>query len=84
MAKPLSQFLQDSKGNWDEQALLSMVGVSTFLGLTIYSVVVLHQHFDFEAFGIGFGSTMGATLIGMAYRESRGGQNAGISEQPGS
>jgi hypothetical protein len=84
MRKPLSQFLQDAQGNWDEQALLSIIGVGAFWFCVVWDVVVLHQHFDAQGVGIGFGAVMGATLGGLSFRESRGAKNAAISSQPGS
>ncbi len=74
--KPVSQFIQDAQGNWDEQALLSIVGVGCFWFCVIWATVKLGQRFDPEAVGIGFGSIMGATLGGLAFRESRGTKDA--------
>lgn len=73
----LSQLFKDAKGGWDEQAVLSFGGVIAFWFCVIWSVVKLGQHFDPEAVGIGFASVMGATLVGMGYRESRGAKNDG-------
>lgn len=79
------QFLQDKDGNWDEQPLLSILGVATFLVLEVWTVMEQHQPFQAESFGIGFGAVMGATLGGLAFRErsNRGGSNAGMGNQPG-
>ncbi len=76
MRPPLSQFLQDAQGAWDEQAVLSIIGVVAFWFCVVWSVVALHQNFDAQGVGIGFGATMGATLGGLAYRDSRGAKNA--------
>ena len=76
MAKPLSQLFQDAQGGWDEQAVLSVIGVLSFWFCVVWSVVKLHQNFDAQGVGIGFGATMGATLGGLAYRDSRGAKNS--------
>ncbi|MFP5250231.1 MAG: hypothetical protein ACLGP3_10440 [Acidobacteriota bacterium] len=84
MRKPLAQFVQDDQGNWDEQALLSIVGVLGFWFCVIWSVVKLGQHFDAQAVGIGFGAVMGATLGGLAYREKQGARNAARTDSAAS
>ena len=78
----LLELIEGADGKLDEQSVLSIAGVSTFLGLITYSVVVLGKPFDPESFGIGFGAVMAATLGGMAYRESRRTKDASVSDQP--
>jgi hypothetical protein len=68
----VTELIEGSDGKLDEQPLLSILGVLTFLGLTIYSVIT-GRHFDYEAFGIGFGAVMGATLAGLGFRAAKGG-----------
>jgi hypothetical protein len=80
----LPELIEGADGKLDEQSALSILGVLTFLALESYSVVVMHQIFNAESFGFGFGAVMGATLAGLGYRASKGQKNAGIPDQPGS
>jgi hypothetical protein len=42
--------------------------VAVFLALAIYSVVVLHDHWDPQAFGIGIASVLGGGGAGLALK----------------
>lgn len=49
-------------------AVLSVLGVLTFLGLAIYSIAFKGQPFDPQAFGTGLGLAIGAAAVGMGLK----------------
>lgn len=63
----LRQLFVGTDGAADEMAVLSVLGVLTFLGLSIYDAVHNHR-FDPQAFGIGLGSAIGAAALGMGFK----------------
>jgi predicted permease len=65
--------VSDEQGRSDEMALLAILGVLTFIALQIFAVVVRHQHFEPEAFGVGFGAAIGAAATGMGLKSRLGG-----------
>lgn len=69
----LAQLLTDSEGRSDELAILAILGVLTFIGLEIFTVVIRHQLFAPEQFGVGLGSTLAATSVGMGIKSRCGG-----------
>ena len=73
MKKFLVGLVSDVQGRSDEMALLAILGVLTFLGLQIFAVVVRQQHFEPEAFGLGFGAAIGAAATGMGLKSHLGG-----------
>lgn len=52
----------------DEMAFAMVLGVMVFLFLEVYQVIWLGKTFDPQAFGIGFGSTVGGGAIGMGWK----------------
>lgn len=52
--------LADADGVLEIARTSGALVVLTFLGLSIYSVVWKHQHFDMQSFGIGAGAVIGA------------------------
>lgn len=52
------------KNNADTMVLMSVLGVLTFLGLSIYHTLAKGD-FDAQSFGIGLGSVLGAASIGL-------------------
>lgn len=69
----LVQLLTDSEGRSDELALLAILGVLTFIGLEIFAVVIRHQLFLPEQFGLGLGSALAAASVGMGIKSRCGG-----------
>ncbi|OYV35521.1 MAG: hypothetical protein B7Z80_18100 [Rhodospirillales bacterium 20-64-7] len=68
----LLELIEGSDGKLDEQPLLSIIGVLTFLGLCVHGQLT-HTPFDAQGFGIGFGAVMGATLAGLGFRGRKDG-----------
>lgn len=66
-------FVSDEQGRSDEMAVLAILGVLTFLALQVFAVVVRRQHFEPEAFGVGFGAAIGAAATGMGLKSRLGG-----------
>lgn len=64
----LRQLFQGKNGTADEMAVLAVLGVLTYLGLSIFAVVCNHQSFDAQAFGIGLGAAIGAAAVGMGFK----------------
>lgn len=64
----LAALLTDANNRADEMAVLTILGVLTFLGLSIYSVVVRGQTFDPSSYGTGLASALGAASIGMGLK----------------
>ena len=62
------QLFQGKNGTADEMAVLSVLGVLTFLGLAAFSVIWKGQTFDPQAFGIGLGAAIGAASMGMGLK----------------
>lgn len=82
----LGQLVQDEHGRWDEQALLSIIGVLAFWFIQGWAVMREHQTFSAGEAGVGFAAVMGATLGGLAARErsnKKGDSNANVGSQPG-
>lgn len=60
----------------DEMALLSILGVLTYIGLAVYAVVVKGQAFDWQGYGMGLGAAIGAAAAGMGLKcKLEGGMN---------
>lgn len=72
MRRFLFELISDADGRSDELALLSICGVLTFIGLELFAVVVRHQLFHPEAFGMGLGSAIAAGAFGMGVRSRLG------------
>lgn len=53
-------------------AVLSICGVMTYIGLELFAVVVRHQMFQPEGFGMGLGSAIAAGAFGMGLRSRMG------------
>lgn len=69
MKARLAELLTDSDGRHaDEMALLAIIGVLTFLGLSVYAVVVKGQAFDAQGFGTGLGLALAAACAGMGLK----------------
>ena len=68
----LLSLVTDSRGRSDEMAILSILGVVTFIGLEVFSVVVGHHVFEPDRFGIGLGSAIAAASIGMGLKSRFG------------
>ncbi|MCF3945322.1 hypothetical protein AiwAL_04605 [Acidiphilium sp. AL] len=68
----LLSLVSDSKGRSDEMAMLSILGVLTFIGLEAFSVILRHQPFEPDRFGMGLGSAIGAAAIGMGLKSRLG------------
>jgi hypothetical protein len=73
MKKFLCELVSDSNGRSDELAVLSILGVVSFIGLEVFTVLVRHQQFDPERFGMGLGSAIAAGAIGMGLANRYGG-----------
>lgn len=52
----------------DEMAVLCILGVLTFLFLSVYAVVYRGQTFDPQGFGIGLGAAIGTAAAGMGLK----------------
>lgn len=72
MKRFLCELVSDPQGRSDELALLSICGVMSFIGLELFAVVVRHQMFQPEGFGIGLGSAIAAGAFGMGLRRRLG------------
>ncbi|MGC8530467.1 MAG: hypothetical protein ACP5M1_00380 [Acidiphilium sp.] len=72
MRAVLRGLLTDAQGRIDEMALLTILGLLSFIGLEIFAVVVRHQHFDAEGYGMGLGSAIGAATLGMGLKSKFG------------
>lgn len=68
----IAQLFGDEDEKADEMASLAILSVLTFLGLTIYVVVIRGQPFDWRAFGEGFGSVIFAAALGMGLKKRLG------------
>lgn len=68
MRRFLKELLTDAQGRADEMALLTILGLVSFIGLEIFAVVVRHQRFDAGGYGMGLGSAIGAATIGMGLK----------------
>lgn len=55
----------------DEMAVLTVLGVLTFIGLAVVEVVVKGHAFDPQAYGIGLAATLGAAGVGMGFKNSQ-------------
>jgi hypothetical protein len=73
MKRILFEMITDANGRADELALLSIMGVLSFIGLELFSVLVRHQGFEPERFGMGLGSAIAAGAIGMGLNSRFGG-----------
>ncbi len=73
MRRILFEMISDANGRADELALLSIVGVLSFIGLELFSVLIRHQSFEPEQFGMGLGSAIAAGAIGMGLSSRFGG-----------
>jgi len=62
------QLFIGANGNADEMAVLCVLGLLTFLALSIWTVVVQDKPFDPQAFGIGLGAAIGAAALGMGLK----------------
>lgn len=60
----LQDLFTDQNGDADETVLYVISGIFTFLGLSVYDVVVLDHAFNAQSFGIGFGAIIAAGLSG--------------------
>lgn len=69
----LKQLFQGKGGVADEMAVLTVMGVLTFLGLAIYSVVWKGQPFEPQNYGTGLGLVVIAALVGFGLRSKLGG-----------
>ncbi|MGC9269012.1 hypothetical protein [Acidiphilium sp.] len=67
------ELVSDANGRSDEMAVLSIIGVLTFIGLELFTVLVRHQQFEPERFGMGLGSAIAAGAIGMGLSSRFGG-----------
>lgn len=65
MKRFLFDLVSDPTGRSDVMAFLSIIGVLSFIGLELFAVLVRHQRFDPEGFGMGLGSAIAAGAIGM-------------------
>lgn len=74
MRRFLFELVSDAEGRSDELALLSICGVLTYIGLELFAVVVRHQLFHPEGFGMGLGSAIAAGAFGMGVRRRLGDQ----------
>lgn len=73
MKRFINELLTDAGGRSDELALLAILGVLTFIGLEIFAVIVRHQPFAPEQFGVGLGSALAAASVGMGFKTRCGG-----------
>jgi hypothetical protein len=73
MKRILAELISDSNGRADELAVLSIIGVLSFIGLELFAVLVRHQAFEPERFGMGLGSAIAAGAIGMGLSSRFGG-----------
>jgi hypothetical protein len=67
MWQGLKDWFKGPDGKADEMAALVILGVLTFLGLSIFDAVK-NKRFDPQAFGIGFGATIGGAAVGMGLK----------------
>lgn len=74
MKKFLFELVSDAQGRSDEMALLSICGVVSYIGLEIFSVVVRHQPFQPEGFGMGLSSAIAAGAFGLGLGNRLGGE----------
>lgn len=72
MKRFLFDLVADAEGRSDEMALLSILGVLAYIGLGIFAVVVRHQPFSPEQFGMGLGSAIAAGAVGMGLKRRLG------------
>lgn len=68
MWRGIADWFGGQDGKADEMAALAVMGVLTFLGLSIYSVAWKGQVFDPQAFGTGLGLAIGAAAAGMGFK----------------
>jgi hypothetical protein len=58
----------DDQRHADEMAILSILGVLAFIGLSAYAVIWKGQAWDPQAYGIGLGAAIGAAAMGMGIK----------------
>lgn len=64
----LLDLVTDSQGKADEMATLCICSALTYLGTGTWAVVVNHQTFDAQAWGIGLGALIGGVSAGMGMK----------------
>ena len=70
----LNGLLQDpEQRHADEMALLSILGVLAYVGLSAWSVMYQGHQFDPQSYGIGLGAAIGAAAAGMGLKAKLGG-----------
>lgn len=67
----IKQLFTDAAGQADEMATLSVIAVLSYLGTGSWSVLVNHQAFDAQAWGMGLGALIGAAAAGMGYKAGK-------------
>lgn len=65
--------VSDATGRADAMALMSIAGMISFIGLELFAVIIRHQMFEPERFGMGLGSALAAGAIGMGLKTRFGG-----------
>ncbi len=73
MRRFLHEIVSDAAGRSDGMALLSVLGVLSYICLGVFAVVVRGQPFAPEAYGMGLGSAIAAGAFGMGLKARFGG-----------
>lgn len=60
----LRDLFTDANGDADETVVYAISGISVFLWLQIYDVVVLQHAFSAQGFGVGFGAITAGIFAG--------------------
>ena len=71
MKNCLSKLTDGPDGEPCEMVILSILGVLTFIGLSIWAVVHDAKPFDYQAYGIGLGAALSAASIGIGIKNSK-------------
>jgi hypothetical protein len=70
--KWIAALCSDENSRADEMAILSILSVLVFLGLSIFAVVWRHQPWTPIDYGVGVGSVIGAACAGMGLKKRLG------------
>ncbi|HQT59834.1 MAG TPA: hypothetical protein PLV07_02385 [Acidiphilium sp.] len=68
MRRFLLEIVSDAAGRSDGMALLSVLGVLSYIFLGVFAVVVRGQRFEPDAYGMGLGSAIAAGAFGMGLK----------------
>lgn len=68
---PLQRMFSQGDGSVDEAVVLGFVGMVSMVWLNYKGIVLNHQAFDPQAFGIGVGALLGGVVALMRWRSGQ-------------